>query len=45
MPHVTKFFALAPNICGSSVWNLLYFTILAQRIWSWLLDFEKYMQP
>ena len=27
--------------CGSSVWNLLYVTVLAPRILWWLLDFSK----
>ena len=28
---------VAPNICESLVWNLLYITFLAQRIFKWLL--------
>jgi hypothetical protein len=34
----TKFCKVAPNICGSSVWNLLPITTLAPRILTWLLD-------
>jgi len=37
----TKFGTVEPNICGSSVWNLLVFTILEPRILRWLLDFLK----
>jgi hypothetical protein len=40
-----NFFALATNIYGSSVWNLFYFTIPAHRIWRWLLEFAKCVQP
>jgi hypothetical protein len=35
---VTKFFMVVSNICGPSVWNLLY-VILVTRILRWLLDF------
>ena len=39
----TKFCTVTPNICGSSVWNLLHVTILATR---WLLDFlGKFFHP
>ena len=30
---------MAPSICGSSVWDILYVTILSPRILRWLLDF------
>jgi hypothetical protein len=30
--RATKFYTVATNICGSSVWNLLYVTHLAPRI-------------
>ena len=33
------FFTIAPNTCVCSVWNLLNFTILAPRIFRWLLYF------
>jgi len=36
-----NFFRVAPNICGSSEWNLLHFTLLRPRILRWLLDFRK----
>jgi len=36
-----KIFMVAPNICGSLVWNLLFVTVLAPRILRWLLDFWK----
>ena len=39
--RTTKFCAVAPNIFGSSVWNLLHVTILAPRILRWLLNFKK----
>jgi hypothetical protein len=41
----TKFCAVAPNICGSSVWNLLYVTLLSPKILRWLLDFWKIHVP
>ena len=37
--QVTKFWMVMPNICGSSVWNLLHMTHLAPRILKWLLEF------
>ena len=42
MPQVareTKFFIVAPEICGSSVWNLLHITLLAPRIFKMALRF------
>ena len=30
-PRATEFRTVAPNICGSSVWNLLHVTLLAPR--------------
>ena len=33
------FCTMAPNISGSSEWTLLHITILAPRIFKWLLDF------
>jgi hypothetical protein len=35
----TNICAVAPDICGSSVWNLLHVTHLAPRILRRLLDF------
>jgi hypothetical protein len=40
-----KFYKVVPNICGSSAWNLLYFTLLAPKILRWLLDFWKLCAP
>jgi hypothetical protein len=37
--RATKLSTVAPNICGSSVWNFLHVTLLAPRILRWLLDF------
>lgn len=40
--HITlviKFCTMVPNICGSSMRNLLHVTILAPKILRWLLDF------
>jgi hypothetical protein len=37
--RTTKFCTVAPNICGSSVWNFLHVTILVPRILRWLLNF------
>ena len=42
--HVTrahKVCALAPNLCGSSVWNLLHVTLLAHVVFRWFPDFWK----
>jgi len=36
---------VAPNICGSLVWNLLHVTRPAHRILRWLLDFWKIYAP
>jgi hypothetical protein len=40
-----KFCAVATDICGSSVWNLVHVAILALRILRWLLDFWKICVP
>jgi hypothetical protein len=39
------FFTLAPNMCGPSVWNLLYVVLMAPRILRWLLDVWKICVP
>jgi hypothetical protein len=39
--QVTKFSTVAPNTCGSSVWNLHHVTLLTHRILKWLLYFWK----
>ena len=41
----TKFCTIVPNICRSSVWNLLHVTLLAPRIWRCLLGFWKICVP
>jgi hypothetical protein len=42
----TKFCKVAPNICGSSVWNLLHVMLLALKILRQLLGFfEKFVHP
>lgn len=38
---VAKFWTVVRNICGSSVGNLLYITVLAAGIFLWLVDFWK----
>ena len=38
--RATKFFAVAPNVCGSSVWILLHVSLLVSRILSLLVDFD-----
>jgi len=38
---MAKFCVVAPNICGSLVWNLLHVTLLEPKILRWLLDFWK----
>jgi len=37
----TELYRVAPNISGSSVWNLLEITIIGPRILRWLLGFLK----
>jgi len=37
----TKFFMVEPNVCGSSVYNLLNGTHLAPKIFMWLLSLWK----
>lgn len=37
----SKFCLVAPDICGSSIWNLLCVTLVAHRILRWLIDFWK----
>jgi len=36
---------VATNICTSSVWNLLYFNLLASRVFSCVIDFWKTLDP
>jgi len=36
-----KFYTITPNICGSSVRDLLRVTLLASKIWRWLSDFWR----
>jgi hypothetical protein len=36
---VTKLVMVAPNVCVSPVWNLLYVTLLAPRILGRIIDF------
>jgi hypothetical protein len=43
--RTTKFYTAAPNICGSSVWNLLHATLPEPRILRWLLNFWKVCAP
>jgi hypothetical protein len=35
----TKCFTVAPNICGSSIWNSLHVAIPTSGVWRWLLGF------
>jgi hypothetical protein len=39
--HATDFFTVTPNTCRFSVFNLFHATVLAPRIFWWLLDFFK----
>jgi hypothetical protein len=39
--QATKFYTVTFNICGFSVWNVHYVTLLAYRILRWLLYFWK----
>jgi len=41
----TEVFAVAPNICGPAVWNLIHIAFLAPRIFERLLDFWKICGP
>jgi hypothetical protein len=41
--RVTTFCTVVPNICGSSVLNLLYVTLLAPMILGWLPHFGKFV--
>ena len=43
--EATELCTAGPNIFGSSMWNLLYSTLLAPRILRWLLDFWKISAP
>jgi len=36
-----KFRTIAPNICASSVWNLVHVSLLGPRALGWPLNFEK----
>jgi hypothetical protein len=42
---VTKFCTVVPNICGSSVWDLLHATLLVPRILRWLIDCWRICAP
>ena len=41
----TKLFAVTPNICALSVWDLLLVTLLAPKILMWLVNFVKVCVP
>jgi hypothetical protein len=41
----TQFCVVTPNICGSSVWNFLYITLLAPRILMWLQGLWEINEP
>ena len=43
--RLTKFCSAAPNMCGSSVWNLLHVIFLAPRILRQILEFLKNVGP
>ena len=36
--RATKFCTVEPDVCGSSVWNLLHVTLQAPRIFRWFFD-------
>jgi len=36
-----QFCTVVPDIYGSSVWNMVYFTLSADRLVRWLLEFSK----
>lgn len=41
----TKFYTVAPNICGCSIQNFIHVTLLVPRILVWFLDFWKTCVP
>lgn len=41
----TKFYMLTPNVCESSVWNMIHVTLLEPGIVWWLLDAWKTRLP
>jgi hypothetical protein len=41
----TKLCTVAPNVCGFSIWNMLYVTFMAPRIFKWHLDSWKICAP
>jgi len=41
----TKFFTVAPNICGTSVWDFIHVTFIGLRILRRLIDFCKICAP
>ena len=41
----SKFCTVAPNMCGSSVWNLLHVSLLTSSILRFLLHFSKLCVP
>ena len=42
---VTRFCMVAPNICGSWVWNLLLVTLMTPGILRWLLHYSNFCGP
>ena len=42
---MTKFCTVGPNICGFSVRNFLYTTLMAPRNVKWPMDFGKVVHP
>jgi hypothetical protein len=42
---ITLRFASLSQRCESSAWNLLHVSLLAPRIWWWLLHFWKIYEP
>jgi hypothetical protein len=45
LPRCLNFHVVAPNICGSLVWNFLYITLLTPRILRWLQHLWEISEP
>ena len=44
-PRATKFLKVPPSVCGYSVWNLLYVTLLAPSVFRLLLEVWRIYAP
>lgn len=44
-PRRLKFCTVAPDMCVSSVWNLLHVSLTAPRIMRWIPVSERFVHP